>query len=58
MAGNAKATGPNHNIARWSCLHAGHVSLFCNVWPAAELDRRVRACLHAVVKCNHAGVPG
>ncbi|MEU8386719.1 MULTISPECIES: DUF1996 domain-containing protein [Micromonospora] len=25
VAGNAKATGPNDSIARWSCLHAGHV---------------------------------
>lgn len=27
VAGNAKATGPQDNtIARWSCLHAGHVN--------------------------------
>lgn len=25
VAGNAKATGPSQSIARWSCLHAGHV---------------------------------
>jgi hypothetical protein len=25
VAGNARATGPNDSIARWSCLHAGHV---------------------------------
>ncbi|MEK8104882.1 DUF1996 domain-containing protein [Micromonospora sp. M12] len=25
VAGNAKATGSNDSIARWSCLHAGHV---------------------------------
>ncbi|MGO1055129.1 DUF1996 domain-containing protein [Crossiella sp. CA198] len=142
VAGNAKATGPNDSIARWSCLHAGHVNPsknfvecppntmletyldfpqcwngrdldspnhashlaypvaggcpsshpvsvpklrmvlrypvtgptgglrlssgpgytmhgdFFNVWPAAELDRRVRNCLNAVLKCNAAGVPG
>ncbi|MGQ5264452.1 DUF1996 domain-containing protein [Micromonospora sp. ZYX-F-536] len=26
VAGNARATGPNESIARWSCLHAGHVA--------------------------------
>ncbi|TDC31310.1 DUF1996 domain-containing protein [Micromonospora sp. 15K316] len=25
VAGNARATGPNDSIARWSCLHAGQV---------------------------------
>jgi hypothetical protein len=25
VAGNAKATGPDQSIARWSCLHAGEV---------------------------------
>ncbi|MBX7267689.1 DUF1996 domain-containing protein [Micromonospora sp. Llam7] len=25
VAGNAKAAGPGESIARWSCLHAGHV---------------------------------
>ncbi|GLW13040.1 hypothetical protein Misp01_81680 [Microtetraspora sp. NBRC 13810] len=25
VAGNARATGPSESIARWSCLHAGHV---------------------------------
>ncbi|WP_406108861.1 DUF1996 domain-containing protein [Micromonospora globbae] len=25
VAGNALATGPENSIARWSCLHAGHV---------------------------------
>jgi hypothetical protein len=26
VAGNAKATGPNDSLARWSCLHAGEVN--------------------------------
>ncbi|RKN06128.1 DUF1996 domain-containing protein [Streptomyces radicis] len=26
VAGNALATGPDQSIARWSCLHAGHVN--------------------------------
>nr|WP_234320518.1 DUF1996 domain-containing protein [Streptomyces sp. SBT349] len=26
VAGNARATSPDQSIARWSCLHAGHVN--------------------------------
>jgi hypothetical protein len=141
VAGNAKATGDADSIARWSCLHAGHVppsknfvncpsgtqletyldfpqcwngtSLdsadhkshmtypvaggcpsshpvsvpklrmvirfpvsgdpsglrlssgdgrtmhgdFFNVWPANEMERRVRDCIRPVVKCGHDGHP-
>ena len=141
VAGNAKATGDADSIARWSCLHAGHVppsknfvncpsgtqletyldfpqcwngtSLdsadhkshmaypvaggcpgshpvsvpklrmvirfpvsgdpsglrlssgdgrtmhgdFFNVWPAGEMERRVRDCIRPVVKCGHDGHP-
>jgi hypothetical protein len=141
VAGNAKATGDADSIARWSCLHAGHVppsknfvncpsgtqletyldfpqcwngtSLdsadhkshmaypvaggcpgshpvsvpklrmvirfpvsgdpsglrlssgdgrtmhgdFFNVWPADEMERRVRDCIRPVVKCGHDGHP-
>ncbi|GAB3441945.1 DUF1996 domain-containing protein [Actinophytocola sediminis] len=141
VAGNAKATGDNDSIARWSCLHAGHVSPsknfvncpsgtqletyldfpqcwngtsldsanhqshmsypvggncpsshpvqvpklrmvlrypvsgdpsvlrlasgdgrtmhgdFFNVWPADEMERRVRDCIRPVVKCGHDGRP-
>jgi hypothetical protein len=142
VAGNAKATGFADSIARWSCLHAGHVppsknfvvcpsgtSLetyldfpqcwngrdldsadhkshmsypvagncpashpvsvpklrfvirypvngstaglrlssgpgytyhgdFFNVWPAAEMERRVRNCINVVLKCDAAGNHG
>jgi Domain of unknown function (DUF1996) len=141
VAGNAKATGDSDSIARWSCLHAGHVNPsknfvncpagtqletyldfpqcwngrdldsadhkshmaypvaggcpsthpvavpklrfvirypvngdpsqfrlasgsgytyhgdFFNVWPVAEMERRVRVCINAVVKCGHDGNP-
>ncbi|MGX7825974.1 DUF1996 domain-containing protein [Actinokineospora sp. 24-640] len=143
VAGNAKATGPNDSIARWSCLHAGHVppskdfvncpsgtmlesyldfpqcwdgrnldsadhkshmaypvnqacpashpvpvpklrqvlrypvsglpssqglrlasgagytmhADFFNVWPVAELERRVRDCIRPVIKCGADGRP-
>jgi hypothetical protein len=141
VAGNARATGPSDSIARWSCLHAGHVPPsknfvvcpagtqlenyldfpqcwngttldsadhkshmaypvagncpsshpvsvpklrmvirwpvngstaglrlssgtgytfhgdFFNVWPPAEMERRVRNCINPVIKCNHAGNP-
>ncbi|MEV4758636.1 DUF1996 domain-containing protein [Micromonospora sp. NPDC049559] len=139
VAGNAKATGPNDSIARWSCLHHGevppgkdfvncpagsmlesyldfpqcwngrdldsadhksHMSYpvggacpathpvpvpklrqvlrypvngnpagfrlasgpgytmhgdFFNAWPTAELARRVRDCINAIIKCNADG---
>ncbi|ALG07071.1 DUF1996 domain-containing protein [Kibdelosporangium phytohabitans] len=142
VAGNAKATGDGDSIARWSCLHAGHVPPsknfvncpagtqletyldfpqcwngrdldspdhkshmaypvaggcpashpvsvpklrfvirypvngdpstfrlssgtghtyhgdFFNVWPPAEMERRVRDCLNAVIKCDHNGNHG
>ena len=141
VAGNAKATGDADSIARWSCLHAGHVPPsknfvncpsgtqletyldfpqcwngttldssdhkshmaypvaggcpsshpvpvpklrmvlrfpvngdpsglrlssgdgrtmhgdFFNVWPAAEMERRVRDCINPVIKCGHDGRP-
>jgi hypothetical protein len=141
VAGNARATGDADSIARWSCLHAGHVAPsknfvtcpsgtmletyldfpqcwngtsldsadhkshmaypvagncpsshpvsvpklrmvlrypvsgstaglrlasgdgrtmhadFFNVWPAAEMERRVRNCINVVVKCGHDGNP-
>jgi hypothetical protein len=141
VAGNARATGDGDSIARWSCLHAGHVppsknfvncpsgtmletyldfpqcwngtSLdsadhkshmsypvggrcpsshpvqvpklrmvlrypvsgdpagfrlasgdgrtmhgdFFNVWPAAEMEQRVRDCIRPVIKCGHDGRP-
>ncbi|MDT7728277.1 MAG: hypothetical protein QOI21_4853 [Actinomycetota bacterium] len=31
---------------------------FFNVWPAAEMDRRVRDCINAVIKCGANGIPG
>jgi hypothetical protein len=142
VAGNAKAAGHNDSIARWSCLHAGHVPPskdfvtcpagtqletyldfpqcwngrdldsadhkshmaypvaggcpsshpvsvpklrfvirypvsgpasqfrlssgpgytyhgdFFNVWPAAEMERRVRNCLNVVIKCDVNGNHG
>jgi Domain of unknown function (DUF1996) len=30
---------------------------FFNVWPAAEMERRVRDCINVVVKCGHDGRP-
>jgi hypothetical protein len=30
---------------------------FFNIWPAAELERRVRDCINVVLKCGHDGVP-
>jgi hypothetical protein len=30
---------------------------FFNVWPQAEMDRRVRNCINVVVKCGHDGNP-
>jgi hypothetical protein len=142
VAGNAKATGDADSIARWSCLHAGHVNPsknfvecpagtmletyldfpqcwngrdldsadhkshlsypvagacpsshpvpvpklrmvlrypingntaglrlasgdgrtmhgdFFNVWPRAEMERRVRNCINVVIKCDHVGNHG
>jgi hypothetical protein len=142
VAGNAKATGDNDSIARWSCLHAGQVNPsknfvecpagtmletyldfpqcwngrdldsadhrshlsypvaggcpathpvpvpklrmvlrypvngntaglrlssgtgqtmhgdFFNVWPRAEMERRVRNCINVVLKCDHDGNHG
>jgi len=31
---------------------------FFNVWPAGEMDRRVRDCINAVIKCGPNGIPG
>jgi hypothetical protein len=30
---------------------------FFNVWPAAEMERRVRDCINPVIKCGHDGRP-
>nr|MDT0662520.1 DUF1996 domain-containing protein [Micromonospora sp. DSM 115978] len=41
VAGNATATGPDQSIARWSCLHAGHVGAskdFVNCPPGTMLE--------------------
>jgi hypothetical protein len=31
---------------------------FFNVWPTGEMDRRVRDCINAVIKCGPNGIPG